>query len=121
MIGGLIMLMTAALAPADSLPSPFMLACVQGGGTAGQAILRNGNNNHRLYAGQIARLSLSFAPAGPNDIFAINLTRADASAGEPANFSMRPGDGAVFNASKLTLESMGGTVGKSVDYCLRVQ
>jgi hypothetical protein len=112
----------ALLAPAASAQvattSPFALACLSSGGTAGRVGVRSGSSRLRLYSGTTtARLSLSFSST--SDVSSINLAIAGQPAGEPTSLTMRPGEGRFLFASRLEIDGLGGTVGKEVDYCLR--
>jgi hypothetical protein len=98
--------------------SPFYLACMQSGGTAGSVEVKGGVNNLRIYNGGPARIALMFATA--DGVNAININRTPAPTGETTSLVLRPGQGVIFNASQVLIENLGGTQGKSVDYCLRV-
>jgi hypothetical protein len=43
----------------------------------------------------------------------------DPSPGEPTGPTINPGEGRIIVGTRLAIDSMGGTVGNGVDYCLR--
>lgn len=58
-------------------------------------------------------------PAGEGVSF-INAIRTPVPTGESTAFTLRPMTGMSFTASTLTFESAGGTVSKSIEYCVRI-
>lgn len=99
--------------------SPFSLACISSGGTAGTAVVRSSNSRVTLYAGGPAILSLSLAPTA--DVSFMRLALTGQPAGEPRDPTIQPGEGRFLSASKLQIEGLGGTVGKGVEFCLRLK
>ena len=115
----------AAMQPADRTadreavapPSAFILSCLGSGGTAGTLTMRSGSNRLLIYSASLARLSLSLAPS--DGVSYIQLAVTEPAQGEPTNPTIRPGEGIILMARRLAFDSLGGTVGKSVEYCLR--
>lgn len=107
----------ATLTTDAAAPSSFYLACMQAGGTAGSVEIKSASNKLRIYSAAPARISLMFPAA--DGINSINIVRTPAPAGEATSLTMYPNQGLVFTASQVMIESMGGTIGKSIEYCLR--
>lgn len=117
LIAGLLLIQAAALA--DPVSSPFALACLGSGGMPGRIAVTGGPLNLRLYGGNgVARIGLALAPA--DGVSFVEIARVGMPNTEPPKVSLRPGDAVVFTASQLTVDASGGTVGKAVEYCLRV-
>lgn len=116
-------LLPAALVNSPVSPEPgfsaYVLNCVSAGGTAGTATVKTSANNMVLYAApQASLVSISLAPNG--SVFHLSLAIRDPATGEPAKVTMRPGEGRFVHGSRIMIETMGGTMGASVDYCLRI-
>jgi hypothetical protein len=100
-------------------PSRFFVACIESGGTAGRATVRSGNSRLTLMGIPTAsRFSLTLAPS--TEVFSIQLRLINQPQDEPADPTMRPGEARISSASRIDIDGMGGEVGKSIDYCLRL-
>ena len=99
--------------------SPFTLACLRGGGTTGALTVGTVYPSKVVFAASRAALvsvSLGSNPA----VSQIVMTVRDPIESTLGNVALRSGQGLLVTGSRIELGSLGGTVGQSVDYCVKL-